>query len=225
MLIILGSSSKFRQRLLIDMGYTDFISLSPDIDEYAITLPGYTSSTRHLCPPDDLVLAIARAKAQALITSIQHHPNLIPSVHAHAHILLITCDQVIWHHGQIREKPLTHQQCRQYLHSYTQTTPAQTHSSIVITNLHTKQEYVGVDVAKQYFKPIPDSVIDALLLKGDVMHCAGGFMIDDPLLEPYLDAREGEQESIIGLPKTLLKNLLQQAQADFSEHHHHHSTN
>lgn len=36
-----------------------------------------------------------------------------------------------------------------------------------------------MDIAKQYFKPIPEEVMNQLIEKGDVMHCAGGFMIDD----------------------------------------------
>ena len=34
-------------------------------------------------------------------------------------------------------------------------------------------------------------------------------MVDEPLLEPYLDRREGELDSIIGLPITLTKSLIE----------------
>src|SRR5690348_10519592 len=87
----------------------------------------------------------------------------------------------------------------------------------------------GVDVARQYFNPIPDSVIDALIAKGDVMFCCGGFMIDDrtfmytrvakglftklftlALVQPYLGRREGSEDSIIGMPIDLLARLLRQ---------------
>lgn len=67
----------------------------------------------------------------------------------------------------------------------------------------------GVDVAKQYFKPIPDEFISKLIAQGDVMYCAGGFAIE--LMDPYLDHREGEAESIIGLPPTLTHRLIVEA--------------
>ena len=65
-----------------------------------------------------------------------------------------------------------------------------------------------VDIAKQYFDSIPESVIMDLIQEGDVMHCCGGFLIDSPLIQPYLKSREGTQDSIMGLPIHLLRNLL-----------------
>lgn len=53
-------------------------------------------------------------------------------------------------------------------------------------------------------------MVTALLAKGDVFHCCGGFLIDDPLLEPYLDRREGDADSIMGLPMVLTKSLFHQ---------------
>ena len=55
-------------------------------------------------------------------------------------------------------------------------------------------------------------IVDQLLAKGDVYHCCGGFLIDDPLIEPYLDKREGDEDSIIGLPMRLVNSLLEQLQ-------------
>lgn len=70
----------------------------------------------------------------------------------------------------------------------------------------------AVDVARQWFNPIPEDVIQKVLEKGDVFYCAGGFMIDEPLLEPYLGQREGTEDSIIGLPIALCKRLLAEAE-------------
>ena len=70
----------------------------------------------------------------------------------------------------------------------------------------------GTDIAKQHFTPIPDTLVDALIAKGDILHCAGGFMIDDPLVIPFLAAREGSEDSIIGMPIALTMALLSEAQ-------------
>ena len=42
-----------------------------------------------------------------------------------------------------------------------------------------------------------DDVIASLIEKGDVMWCCGGFMIDDPLVAPFLGDRTGV--STVGL--------------------------
>jgi septum formation protein len=70
-----------------------------------------------------------------------------------------------------------------------------------------------------------------VLAKGDIMHCAGGtlgaglsesfvsysdflqigFMIDEPLFQPYLGTRLGDEDSVIGMPLKLTLRLLAQA--------------
>ena len=72
-----------------------------------------------------------------------------------------------------------------------------------------------MDIAKQYFKPVPKEIVDKLIEKGDIMYCAGGFMIDDPLIHPYLDRREGTEDSIIGMPLALLKRLIDEVSLYF----------
>ena len=67
------------------------------------------------------------------------------------------------------------------------------------------------DIAKQHFKPIPEDVVTQVLAKGDIFYCCGGFMIDEPLFEPYLGERVGSADSIMGLPVDLTLKLLEQA--------------
>ncbi|KAJ3097199.1 hypothetical protein HDU97_005084 [Phlyctochytrium planicorne] len=206
--IVLGSSSKSRASIL-NLANIPFTVQVADIDEKAIGSRGPGSD------PDELVTKIARAKADALLAS--------GKVDAYEDAFLITCDQVglfngmwkgltlffkvaLWE-GQIREKPVNEEEARSYLKSYS-LAPAETRGAMVVINLKTKKRAEGIDVAKQYFKPIPESVIDALIKQGDVYYCCGAFMIDDPLLIPYLDKREGDEDSIIGLSKRLLVELL-----------------
>ena len=56
----------------------------------------------------------------------------------------------------------------------------------------------------------PDEVVTAVIAKGDILQCAGGFMIDEPLLFPYLGERFGTRESVIGFPVHLLPGLIAQ---------------
>lgn len=116
-------------------------------------------------------------------------------------------DQVVHYNGRIREKPETPEMCRAYLKSY-ETEPACTVCGVVVTHMGTGRQATGVDVARQHFRPIPDDVAEALIAKGDVMYCCGGFLVDDPLIAPYLAEREGDEDSIIGMPMALTRPLI-----------------
>lgn len=189
MKIILGSSSKSRQKILKEMGY-DFEIMSPDIDEKAI---------RHE-DPTELVLAIARAKAEALKSKVTE-----PTV-------LITSDQVTVWNGEIREKPETEDEARRFLTSYAEY-PAETVTAVVVTDTKTGKQLEGVDIAKMYFKPIPEDIVEKLIEEGDVMWCSGGFIGEHELLQPYIEKLEGDIDSIMGLPKKLTKALLDEISA------------
>jgi septum formation protein len=159
--LVLGSSSKFRQQILSSHGYT-FTVKKPEIDEKAVG-----GEYRLTNDANTLVVEISRAKSLALDVSC---PGCI----------LITCDQVVRHAGVIREKPVSKEECAKYLRSY-ETEPAETVSGLYVLNTVTGKSACGVDVAKQYFKHIPDKVID-VAVEGDCMYCCGGFMIDDRTL-------------------------------------------
>lgn len=76
--IILGSSSMPRQHILAEMGY-DFTVMTADIDEKAIRKE----------KPEELVTALAEAKADAILSSLQNVDSFVEDVHT---TLLITAD-------------------------------------------------------------------------------------------------------------------------------------
>lgn len=57
-------------------------------------------------------------------------------------------------------------------------TPAETHSALVLVDVKTKKRVQGVHVARQFFKPISEDVVDEIIAQGDIMYCAGGFIVD-----------------------------------------------
>jgi len=183
--IILGSSSIWRRKILASLGY-EFEVMSPDIDEKAI----------RDTDPKILTLKIARAKSEALKTQLT------------SHAILITSDQVIVCNGEIREKPKNKDECRAFLRSYNNY-PAECFTAVVVYNTKTKSHFEGVDVAKQYFKNISEAVIESLIGQGDALYCAGGFVRE--LMADNLGETEGEEESVVGLPKTLTKTLIAKA--------------
>ena len=184
MKIILGSSSPWRQKVLRGMGY-DFEIISPDIDEKAIRHPD----------PRELTTAIATAKNEAVAKRVGE-----PAI-------IITSDQVVICNGEIREKPVDEAEARKFLNSYS-TYPAETCTAVVVTNTETGKQERGIDIAKVYFKFIPEEVIDNLIKEGNVMYVGGGFMSEDPLLDPYVLRMEGTLDSVMGMPKELTKKLI-----------------
>ncbi|KAJ3326950.1 hypothetical protein HDU76_012487, partial [Blyttiomyces sp. JEL0837] len=168
--LILGSSSRSRAAIL-EEAKIPFTVVVQSIDEKALGERG------HGADPKDLVMMLARAKADALMSS--------GKIKEGTKAMVVTCDQVAVWKGIIREKPVSAEQAREYLKTYADA-PAETVGGIVVINAVTGKRVEGIDVAKQHFHPIPDSVIDTLIEKGDVFYCCGGFMIDEPLLGPYL---------------------------------------
>ncbi|XP_056169750.1 uncharacterized protein LOC115688155 isoform X1 [Syzygium oleosum] len=76
--IILGSSSVARRHILAKMGY-DFTVMTADIDEKAIRKE----------KPEELVTALAEAKAEAILSRLQNVDSFVEDVHT---TLLITAD-------------------------------------------------------------------------------------------------------------------------------------
>ena len=61
------------------------------------------------------------------------------------------------------------------------------------------------------FGSIPDDVVDQLVAEEATYTCAGGLMVEHPLVAPLITAQFGEQASIMGLPKGLTLELLHKA--------------
>lgn len=182
--IILGSSSRWRQKILTEAGVS-FEVLSPDIDEKAI---------RH-ASPEILTTSLSQAKCNALKDKVSY-----PAI-------IITSDQVAVCNGTIREKPVDRNEAREFLKSYAQY-PVTSVTAVTTYNTITKQFATGVDIVDVYLKHIPDSIIEEMIVEGAVLTCAGGFAIDLPSFEPYIDRIEGARDSVIGLPLELTFRLV-----------------
>ena len=190
MKIILGSQSKGRKQMLEEMGIQFEVMVS-NIDEKAIRLED----------PKELVLALARAKADALKPQISE-----PAI-------LITSDQVVLWQGKVREKPEDEKEAREFLKGYN-VYPAQAVTSVVVTNLATGKRMEGVDIAKIYFNPFSEDEIDSLISEGQVFHLAGGFTVDGEKWASHIKKIEGTRDSVMGLPKEITERLILKASGD-----------
>ncbi|XP_065847409.1 uncharacterized protein [Euphorbia lathyris] len=193
--IILGSSSIARRKILAEMGY-EFTVTSADIDEKCIRKE----------KPEELVMALAEAKAEAILQRLPAHDHVKDAQPA----LLITCDQVVVYEGAVREKPSSEEEARAFMKGYSGGHAA-TVSSVLVTNLKTGFSKVEYDRVEIYFHEIPDEVIDKLIEEGLVLRVAGGLIIEHPLIVPYVKEVVGTTDSVMGLPKALTEKLLREA--------------
>jgi septum formation protein len=185
MKLVLGSASKYRKAILESMGYRFDVALA-DIDEQSIRSDDYY----------ELPLLLARAKADALLGRVG------------ADVVIITADQVVVCNRALYEKPKDEQVAKAYLAEYGRGHPAETVSALVVTNSRTGVRAEGVDIARVYYHPIPDAVVDAFVRDGDPFSKAGGFEVQSPILRPYLKAVEGAEDSVMGMPLGLLDRLI-----------------
>lgn len=188
MKIILGSKSKWRQNILRDMGY-GFEVITADIDEKQIRSRDFK----------ELTLLLARAKAEAILPKIKQDA------------ILITSDVVVVCNGKALEKPESERQAKKFLKSYLKH-PAETVTAILAVNTKTEKRAEGVDVAKAYFREIPNSEIEKYIRKGNAMKCAGAFAIHDPEIRKYIYKVKGTEDSIAGFPRKLVERLIKKVE-------------
>ncbi|EFH41744.1 hypothetical protein ARALYDRAFT_331123 [Arabidopsis lyrata subsp. lyrata] len=195
--LILGSSSIARRQILTDMGY-QFTLMSADIDEKSIRKE----------KPEELVLALAVAKAEAIMQQIADGDN----IEEDKSTLLITCDQVVVYEDAVREKPSSVEEAREYIRGYSKGHTA-TVSSVAVTNLKTGVRKGGVDRVEIYFNEIPEETIEKLIEEGMVLKVAGALLIEHPLILPCVKEVVGTTDSVMGLPKELTEKLLKEVLA------------
>ena len=184
MKIILGSASEGRKKVMQELGL-DFEIVPADIDEKAIRRD----------TPEELVLAVANAKADALVARISE-----PA-------LLITSYQVILCEGELREKPRDVAEARKFLQSYN-SSPAHAVGAVTVTNSATGKRASGMQKSTIYFKPLPDDFTEDFIKSGKAFKYAGGFPVQDSTWTPYIERIEGGWDTAAGLSKELLADLV-----------------
>ncbi|XP_061349702.1 uncharacterized protein LOC133294947 isoform X3 [Gastrolobium bilobum] len=194
--IILGSSSVPRRKILSEMGY-EFTIMPADIDEKSIRKE----------TPEELVMALAEAKANAIISKLQTTSN---QERVDEPTVVIAADTVVVYEGVIREKPSSKEEARQFLKDYSGRHAA-TVGSVLVTNLKTGLRKGEWDRVEIYFNEIPDEIIEKLVDEGITLNVAGGLIIEHPLIFPFVKEVVGTTDSVMGLPKNLTEKLLKEA--------------
>ncbi|XP_021616649.1 7-methyl-GTP pyrophosphatase isoform X1 [Manihot esculenta] len=221
--IILGSSSMARRQILAEMGY-EFSIMTADIDEKSIRKE----------KPEELVMALAHAKADAIITRLQSLGHLEENARA---TLLITADTVVLYKGMIREKPTSKEEAWNFIKGWlivffsstaVDKTPtgsvviwllfagysgghAAVIGSVLVSNLTTGTRKGAWETAEVYFHEIPDEVIDSLIEEEVTFKVAGGLMLEHPLTSPFVEAVVGSTDTVMGLSTSLTEKLIAEA--------------
>ncbi|XP_010472549.1 PREDICTED: maf-like protein DDB_G0281937 isoform X2 [Camelina sativa] len=191
--LILGSQSMARKRIIAEMGY-DFTIVTADIDEKAIR--------KH--KPEDLVVAVAEAKANEIISKLGGESQFAQD---HQPTLLITADTVVVYKGVIREKPTSKEEAREFIKGYSGSHGGVV-GSVIVRNLQTGVRRGGWEKAEVYFHEIPEQVIDDLIDDAITFKVAGGLMLEHPLISPFIDSVMGGVDTVMGLPKELTEKFI-----------------
>ncbi|CAL9245186.1 unnamed protein product [Arabidopsis halleri] len=191
--LILGSQSMARKRILAEMGY-DYTIVTADIDEKAIRTE----------KPEDLVVALAEAKANEIISKLGGESQFAQDPQP---TLLITADTVVVYKGVIREKPTTKEEAREFIKGYSGSHGGVV-GSVLVRNLKTGVRRGGWDKAEVYFHEIPEQVIDDLIDDAITYKVAGGLTLEHPLISPFIDSVVGGVDTVMGLPKELTEKFI-----------------
>ena len=172
--LVLGSGSASRRAILTHANIP-FIIRKADIDEKAIgdRSIGTFDNCKHI------VTSLGNAKADAILSKYSSDEEIKGKI-------LVTADQIVLCNNKILEKPNSLDEARLFIQQYGSPHHCQTVGSIVLTDINTGTRRTMIDTSKIYFKPIPSEIIDKLIDEGEVIHCAGGLMIEHPLIQPYI---------------------------------------
>ena len=227
--LILGSGSFTRKLILKEMGIS-FKVIKRPIDEKSI-------GDRLRDAPEELVVTLAQAKCDHLVSELQKGAldKELPAQDSDQDgWIVLTGDQVVvvqsstttldeTNNGDdekkkkkkklsILEKPESVEEAKKMVCGYAQN-PPQTVGSCVLTHVPSGVQVRGVDTATIHFRPtVADGdgqLIDRLLQdNAPVLDCAGGLMVEHPLVQKHLERIDGTQDSVMGLSKDLVLRLL-----------------
>ncbi|EEA08434.1 maf-like protein, putative [Cryptosporidium muris RN66] len=196
--VILGSTSESRKVILKKAGVNISDYISADIDERSINGDS----------PQELVLKLSHAKLKAVL---KKSDNILNSNNKGlmSKVLVICADSIAYKDGEIRNKPVDNEEKRQFLKSYSNSY-VDVVSGIAIYNNVSNSIIDTVVTSRVYFKIIPQYVIENAVLYSKIIgNTCGGFAIDCPILEDYVDHIEGDHDNIMGISSIETKRLIE----------------
>ncbi|KAH8741461.1 Maf protein like [Cryptosporidium ryanae] len=180
--IILGSSSEIRKKTLSRANIHVSETISSDFDE------------RSILENDPLVLVkkLSDSKLESVIGKLNFKKRVDK-------VIVISADSVAYKDGEIRNKPKDYEEKRRFLKSYSNSY-VDCITGISVYNFFTDAWLSDVSTSRVHYKEIPEEIIDYISTNSKIIgHSCGGFAIDCPFLEKYVDKIEGCNDSILGI--------------------------
>ncbi|KAH7648797.1 maf domain containing protein [Cryptosporidium bovis] len=180
--IILGSTSEIRKRTLARANIHITKTISSDFDERSISEND----------PEVLVKRLSDSKMKSVIEKLDYKKKFDK-------VIVISADSVAYKDGEIRNKPKDCDEKRRFLKSYSNSY-VDCITGISLYNFFTDTWLNDVSTSRVYYKEIPEEMIDEISMNSEIIgHSCGGFAIDCPLLERYVDRIEGCKDNILGI--------------------------
>lgn len=191
-LLLLASASAGRRHTLERAGI-DFVHRAADLDETSIL------ADAGVLPPEDAVLLLARAKAEAVAADT-------PGGH-----LVLGCDSMLELDGELIGKPHTPERAAARWRTL-RGRSAVLHSghSLIDTRDDASGDAVSLGRSASttvHFAQLSDAEIEAYTSTGEPLEVAGAFTIDG-LGGPFITHIEGDPHAVVGLSLPLLRELL-----------------
>lgn len=177
--LLLASTSATR-RLLLESAALPVETTSPGVDERAVEAASENLS------PQDLALALARAKAEAVVA---RHPGRV----------VVGADQVLALDGTVFHKPADGLAAREHLARLAGRTHA-LHSAVAL--VHDGVSDLFTDTARMTMRPLSADAIEAYVAcAGEARICSsvGGYQLEGPGIHLF-EAVEGDHSTVLGLP-------------------------
>ena len=200
--LVLASTSPARLRLLRDGGIEP-VTVAPGVDEDALvadlTARGEIRGTK------DMVLALARAKAEAVV----NHPKAQDA-------LILGCDSSLDLDGVALGKPHLPEVARERWQNMRGRSGRLFSGHWLIDNRATASaDGIGaVSASVVHFADISDAEIDAYVATGEPLKVAGAFTIDG-LGGAFLRGIEGDAHTVVGLSLVTLRDLVRSFEIEY----------
>lgn len=183
--LILASTSRYRRELLARLRLP-FKTLAPGIDEALV--PHETPLAR----AQRLALEKARAIAAA-------HPTAT----------VIGSDQVAVCKGELLEKPLQAERCREQLR-WLSAGAATYYTAVAVVQLEGNQTLQFVDTTTVYFRALTEAEIERYIAAEQPFDCAGGFRSEALGISLFARVVSEDATGLIGLPLVAVARSLRQ---------------
>lgn len=210
--LVLASKSPARLSTLRSAGVEPHVIVS-DVDEDAVLAAGdveHREQTGSPLPTGDAVLALARAKAEAVASAL-------PADAVGA--IVLGCDSMLELDGAVLGKPGTAAIARERWLAMRGRVGV-LHTGHWLVDARPGGEEVGATSSTVVrFGELTEEEIDAYVATGEPLHVAGAFTVDG-LGGPYVESIEGDYHGVVGVSLPLLRRLLGDLGVAFHELRH-----